>query len=1049
LGFEALIHIRRDSWRNKKSRSTPVQSTATQKQATEFRISPIPYLPNSLILNSELKTLLPRRQALITEVTHLSPKRTWRERLNLSRWAIAHPRLTVSFWLAVVVAGIFAFSSLKYALFPDVTFPIVVVQAKAPGETALATEAKLAIPLEEAIASLEGLSQYRTSSYPGQTVATLEFAVGTNLDESATVVETQLQQAKLPADATFETIPFNLNESAAVSYAIESEGKTLEELTVVAKEKILPAIAQLPGVLRVDLLGDDSPVEASENPTTSEKIDSRQSLVRFNGKNALAFRVIKESDANTLEVVSHVETAVRDLQPQLADAQLTLAENQADYIREATQATIDALLVAIVLAVLVIFPFLRNIQATLITALAIPISLLGTCIVMAIAGFNLETITLLALALVIGIIVDDAIVDVENISRHLENGESPRQAAIKGTDEIGLTVSASTLTIVAVFLPVALMGGTIGQFFKPFGLTVSAAVLISLLVARTLSPVLAVWWLRSKFRVQNSEFRIEGTGNREEAIGNSGQTPRRAQAERPRAAGRRKGMREEQGNADQEREQTPGSHQFPNSPIPQFPSLPISPSPQSPYRSLLQWSLNHRGIAIALAILSFVVGVALIPLIPQGFIPKLDRGEFNIVYSSPLPQLPSTKEAEEPVAEPPPTSEPAAEDEMFGEGSFDWLTDLANSPEKILLNQSRKVAEQIEEKVLESPAVTSSFAVVGGRGEPNRGQLYIKLKRERTATTAEIQEEIRAALPELSNVTVSVEDLQFVDTASEKPLQIALLGEDLETLTQAARELQSRVEALPGFVEVAVTAEENADSPGQIDRLNGKRSVYFSANLSEGKALGDATDEAIAIAQSLIPPSIELDLKGEAASSNSVINSFAGTLTLAVACMLGLLVLLFGRLLEPLVVGLSLPLSIVGAMFALLITQSDFGMISLIGLIFLLGLLDKNALLLMDYANQLRKAGLSRTEAILQTGQVRLRPILMTTFSTILGMLPIALGFGAGAELRQPMAVAIIGGLLTSSLLSLIVVPVLYSLLEDVWDGLLQVFGRRKLSRKR
>ncbi|NER97984.1 MAG: efflux RND transporter permease subunit, partial [Symploca sp. SIO1B1] len=193
------------------------------------------------------------------------------------------------------------------------------------------------------------------------------------------------------------------------------------------------------------------------------------------------------------------------------------------------------------------------------------------------------------------------------------------------------------------------------------------------------------------------------------------------------------------------------------------------------------------------------------------------------------------------------------------------------------------------------------------------------------------------------------------------------------------------------------------------------------------------------VAQDILPDGVEIDLKGDSARIGSIFGSFAGTLALSVICMLSLLLLVFGRLLEPLVVGLSLPLSIVGAMLALLVTQSDFGMISLIGLIFLLGLLDKNALLLMDYANQLRKSGLSRTEAVLETGVVRLRPIMMTTASTILGMLPIALGLGAGSELRQPMAVAIIGGLITSTLLSLIVVPVLYTLLEDLW---LKVFKR-------
>jgi multidrug efflux pump subunit AcrB len=801
----------------------------------------------------------------------------------------------------------------------------------------------------------------------------------------------------------------------AITYAVKSNSKTLKELTQIAREQIIPPIAQLPGVLRVDLLGDATQQKSDSKPgdnsqskiqNPKSKIDSPATLVRFNGENVLAFEVIKQGRANTLDVVAQVENVVKKLQADVPQVQLILAETQANYIRESTQATIDALLLAIVLAVLVIFPFLRNLQATVIAALAIPISLLGTFIVMAIAGFNLETITLLALALVIGIIVDDAIVDVENISRHIQEGATPRKAAIDGTDEIGLTVSAATFTIVAVFLPVAFMGNTLGHFFKPFGLTVSAAVLISLLVARTLSPVLAVYWLKSPPQSASKTIDIE-------------------------------------------------SDQPSNNPKPK--------GFARSYCNLLQWSLNHRKIVVGLAILSFIVGIALIPLIPTGFIPKLDRGEFNIVYTSPLPQLPkgsgsvnptgenslnpsSAKENKAAVSSPTtenPSSSVSASPKKapadktgsgFGTGDFNWLADIAKSPIRILLNKSRKTAAQIEEVVLRSPQVESVFTIVGTQGQPNKGQLYVKLKHERQFDTAQVQDQIRAALPKLDGVSISVEDIQFVQTGGEKPLQVALIGNDLKTLSNTAQEIKRRIEKLPGFADV--TATNNIDKSGditQIERLNERRVAYISANLSQEQALGNATDQVVAQAEAVLPPSVTLDLGGDSARIGEILGSFAVTLGLSLVCVLLVLVLLFGGFLEPLVVILSLPLSIVGAMLGLLLTQSHFGMISLIGLIFLLGLLNKNAILLIDYANQLRNSGLSRTEAILKTGQVRLRPILMTTASTILGMLPIALGLGAGSELRQPMAVAIIGGLITSTLLSLIVVPVLYTLMEDLW----------------
>jgi multidrug efflux pump subunit AcrB len=927
-----------------------------------------------------------------------------RQRFNISRLAIAHSWITVCFWLALSVAGLFAFSGLKYALFPEITFPVVVVQASASFPTALQTETQLTYPLEQSVKSVKGIHNVQSSTYPGRAIVSLFFDPGTDLESSTQAVETILKQVALPPKTTINVSGINLNETVAASYAIKSDGKTLKELTQIAKEQILPPIAGLPGVLRVDLLGDATQPDSEETEKLSKaKIDTPQTLVRFNAENALAFQVIKQANANTLDVVSRVEKAVQKLQANFPQVQLVLAESEAKYIREATDATIEALILAVVLAVLVIFPFLRSLRATLITALAIPISLLGTCIVMAIFGFNLETITLLALALVIGIIVDDAIVDVENISRHIQDGATPRQAALEGTDEIGLTVSASTLTIVAVFLPVAFMGNTLGQFFKPFGLTVSAAVLISLLVARTLSPVLAVYWLKPR----QSSTRTANTESNQ-----------------------------------------PKSNGF----IQQ-------------YRNLLAWSLNHQKIVVGLAVLSLIVGIALIPLIPTGFIPKLDRGEFNIVYTSPLPEFPKESGTDNPTGEnslnpssgdesqvPTPSrsaqtpsssvgtssqqSSAGESDSLFGEGTFDWLSDLAKSPLRLLLNRTRRVAEQLETVVLRSPEVESVYTIVGNQQQPNKGKLYVKLKDKRQFHTAQVQDQIRAALPKLDGVTSSIQDIPFVQTGGEgeKPVKIALLGNDLKTLTNTAKEIKSRIDKLPGFVDV--TATNNYDKSGdinQIERQDGQRVAYISANLGQGQALGNATDQAVAQAKAVLPPGVTLDLGGDSARLGGIIRSFAVTLGLALACMLLVLVVLFGRFLEPLVVLLSIPLSLVGAMLGLLLTQSDFGMISLIGLIFLLGIIDKNAILLVDYIRQLRQSGLSRTEAILQTGQVRLRPILMTTASTILGMLPIALGWGAGAELRQPMAVAIIGGLVTSTLLSLIVVPVLYALMEDLW----------------
>jgi multidrug efflux pump subunit AcrB len=919
----------------------------------------------------------------------LSGSKSARERFNISRLAIEFSWLTVSFWIAVAVAGFLAFSSLKYALFPDITFPVVVVNATAPLPNAVDTEAKLAIPIEERLRSLEGLEDIRSSSYPGQAAVSLSFAVGTNLETSTGNVETALKQLTLPQGANYKIIPLNLNESAAVSYAVESNTQNLNDLTKLANDKIIPAIAKLPGVLKVSLLGapsTSSPIDPT-NPTAALP-QGGATLVRFNGQDALAFQVIKRGDANTLEVVSRVEQEVQKLRTDFKDIKLTLAATQAEYIRDATQSTIDALIEAIVLAIVVIFPFLWNWRATLISALAIPTSLLATFIVMATFGFNLETITLLALALVIGSVIDDAIIDVENILRHIEEGQSPRQAAHLATDEIGLTVIATTATSVAVFLPIGLMGGVVGQFFKPFGITVSAAYIASTLVARTLSPVLSIYWLKPP------------------------------------------------ATTSQRREINIGAY---------FTEA---------YRKLLAWSLNHRTIVIALAVLSFVAGIALIPFIPKGFIPKLDRGEFNITYTAPLPKIPDlvdlqqlARQGSRGAGEQREVRAEASSDRNFGGSRGEKVLPNPQSPipnpQSSVpnpqfpipnpLNDSLEVAKKLEGVVKTYPDVETVFTTVGSReGEPNKGTLYVKLKQDRTIKTAELQDQLRQNLPKLPGVTTSVEDIQFVDTGGQKPLQIALRGNDLKALNQAAKTIKDRITKIPGFADVTVTGDtNNSEQVFQIERLNNQRVAYISANLGKDLTLGDATDRILAEAKEVLPADIALDLGGDSARQNEVFGSFASTLVLSALCIIVVLILLFRSWVDPLVIGVSLPLAVVGAMLALLFTKSDFGMISLIGFVFLLGLANKNAIVLVDYINQLRQAGLTRTEAILKAGPVRLRPIMMTTVSTILGMLPIALGFGAGSELRSPMAVAIAGGLVTSTILSLIVIPVVYAILDD------------------
>ncbi len=783
--------------------------------------------------------------------------------------------------------------------------------------------------------ALHGTSDVASTTYPGQTVINVPFDVGSDLGASRQTVEVAIKLLKLPAGTRTQVLPINLNEAVVATYTVESSALPLARLGALTAQGIAPVIEALPGVLKVHTLGEPKDARA---PEAASQAGTR---VRLNGRAALALQVVKRGDANTLDVAERVAVIVKQINDRKAagtdGVKLTLAQTQADYIRAATRQTLHALAEAVVISALVIFPFLWNWRATAISALAIPTSLLGTAVVMVLYGFNLETITLLALAMIVGNVVDDAIVDLENISRHLDMGESPREAAIKATDEIGLTVTAATLTVVAVFLPIGLMSGVLGQFFRPFGITISAAMLISLLVSRTLSPVLAVYWLQS--RAPRGSGAMDAT------------TPATMHAVAPSALVRH-------------------------------------------YSRWLAWALAHRRVVLGGAVLCFAASLALIPLIPKGFIPTLDRGEFYLNYSTP----PAT-----------PPDGPAA-------AHFDPLQD------------SLAVAATLDAFVRQSPAVETAFTIVGTRqGEANKGSIHIQLKADRQIATADLQEQFRRTMPAMAGVTTSVEDIPFVDSGGEKPVQLRLVGDDVVALQQAGQALTQRLKSLSGLTDISSsTARMDGNVPLEIQHHNGRRVALITANLGPNAAIGEVSDRAVEAARATLPPGISLDLGGDSAQAEEIIGSFLKTLGLSLLCIFLVLYALFRSLLDTVVVIASLPLCIVGAMLGLLVTQADFGMVSMLGIIFLLGLTNKNAILIVDYIKQLRATGLPRREAILQAAPIRLRPILMTTAATVLGMLPLALGFGAGSELRIPMAIAIMGGLLTSTVLSLLVVPVVY-----------------------
>jgi len=838
------------------------------------------------------------------------PGETLKRLLSISHLAIDYPWATIAFWAVVSIGGLFAFLNLKLALFPDITFPVVIVTAKTSQIDVTKNELDVTNPIEARLHGLPGVTRLHSLTYPEFVAVDMEFDFTRSLAARREQVEAALANLGLPAGSKLTISTEDLNETPVATFALTDPSLSLAALAGVARSKVAPNLSAIPGVLKANVIGG-----VTTGPDAS--------AYRVDGRPAVAIAVIKTADANTLDVAEASEERVAALAAADPALHIVRTSEQASYIKEATRATQEALAIAVVLAVLVIMGFLRDWRATTITAIAIPVSLLGTMIVMWACRFNLETITLLALALVVGVIVDDAIVAVENIVRHLEAGEDPMTAALYANKEIGLTLVAASLTIVAVFLPIGLMRGSLGQFFRSFGITASAAVLFSLLAARTLSPTIAAWWLR-----------------------------RRPDDRRATTAA------------------TPPSH--------------------ATYRRTIAWALGHRRYVIVLAMVAFVAGLALIPFIPKGFIPHLDRGEFRVNFQSPL-------------------------------GTS--------------LSDTEGTAEQLEQSIRSDPAVTNVYTTIGDRpNQSNVGVIDVTLDPRRRVKTIDVEDAVRGRLPQLDGVVATVADVPFVGTDTTKPVQFALVGSNPDELQTVGRDFEHQLQKVKGFVDVSASGLSDGTPFSAIEHVDGARAVQITADLGPSLQLGDANDAVLALARHQLPKDVKLSFGGNSEDEVTTFRDFGIALALSIFCIVAVLVVLFRSWIDPIVIATSLPLSIVGALLALWITRADFGLISLMAVIFLFGLVNKNAILLVDRINKLRELGLTRPDAISEAGAQRLRPIVMTTAATILGMLPIALGFGAGAELRAPMAVAIIGGLITSTALSLIVIPVTYTIFDD-WAG--------------
>jgi HAE1 family hydrophobic/amphiphilic exporter-1 len=768
--------------------------------------------------------------------------------------------------------------------------------------------------------------------------------------------------------------------------------------------------------------------------------EEERSIALVDDRRAVSLDVLKVSGANTVEVADGVKEAMAELEAALpAGAQLTMVRDNSLSIRQSVDDVIHELLLGALLTVIVVMLFLNDWKATAITSLALPVSVISAFMLMDALGFTLNVLTLMGLSLSIGILVDDAIVVIENIVRHREHGEGYFTAARRGTSEFFLAVMATTLSIVAVFVPVAFMGGIIGRFFYQFGMTVAFAVLVSLFVSFTLTPMLAAWW---------------GVDPHDPSHGGGNPLTR--------------------GIAGFNRWFDRGADR---------------------YRGIIGWALRHRKTTLATAAAALFGSFTLFPLIGGGFMPEQDQSAFNVSFET--PEGSSLAYSAQKAAEIGATlrSIPGVDFTYttVGAGVTGTVTggsvyvDLVPSAEREQSQQELMVVAR--SKLASLFGATTAVVEAGGLGGPTQ-PLQVNLRGPDVTQLARLSEQVAARMRELPGVVDVQTSLgaprpEFRidvnrDLANELGLDVGEIsgtvrpllagqtattwedptGEERDVVVQLAPERRTSLESITSLPiatstrvdggaaatvplgQVAQVAEGVA--PAQIDRQDLERVGSVGAGVGPESSISEASAAiTAALAEIELPAGYTVTLGGETEQLQETMGFVLESILLAVILIFLILASQFESFTQPFAIMLSLPLSLIGVLLALLLTDDTFNMMSMIGVIMLMGLVTKNAILLVDNANERRSAGTERQTALIEAGRVRLRPIVMTTAAMIFGMLPIAIGMGEGGGFRAPMARAVIGGLITSTLLTLVVVPVAYTYFDDFGGWVARGFKRK------
>ena len=1004
--------------------------------------------------------------------------------------SLKRPIFAIVVIIAMLAVGITSFLNLNLNDMPDTDIPYVTVSISLPGASPDQIETKVTKEVEMAVGQLRGVKHITSSISEGYSMMMIEFDDSITADDAAQDVRTKINsiRADLPADIGEPTITkLDFDEMATISLAVTGDLNEVE-LSNLVDDTIVPAINTVSGVGSVTTYGQmereiqvkvDKDRLAALNLTVdqvtgalmSDNIDmpsgkvaddSREMTIRtyssienvddfndiiiatingteirlgdiaevvngykdkdsksyYNGKECIGIDIVKQSGTNTVSVADDVKAEITEIQRSLPQgARINVVIDNSTSIRASVKSVEETMLEGCALAILIIFLFLRTLGSTVVSAISLPTSIITTFAAMKLMGFTLNTMSLMGLSLSVGLLIDDAIVVIENIVRHLRMGKTPLQAAKEATGEISLAVLATTLTIVAVFLPMSVTKGMLGSFFREFGLTIAFAVMISLLVSFTLVPLMASRYVRDE---ENREPRTK--------------------------LGKFLAW---------------FNHQFD--------ILAVI------YKKMLILVLGHRKKIIIITSILFALSLTLIPIMGISFSPPQDKGSISISagldsglslsaaegkakqIEEIIKKYPEVKAIYTTVQKGSISSSLNLIDKKKREKSGDDLaaemraeirkipgldlsvsgssssSDFGGTSKSYSIHiqgedfdQLLEYSQRVKQLMMEIPGTVD----VGISYKAGKPETRIVVDRDAAADMGVAPTSVSSTLSTLFNgstvgqyedngdridVTVRVEDRQSADIDSVEGIY----------LTSTTTGQMIPIEQL--------TEREYATASSQIDRYDKSRDIQVQTNF-EGISSSDFSGQFMKRlkAELPVPEGVAISMGGEEQSMEEGMGTLVQAVVLGILFIFLILAAQFESWLDPLAILFSLPLAIIGAMIALFVTGAGLSMIGLIGVIFLLGLVTKNAILLVDFIKKQRHEGLGRKEAILEAGLIRLRPIMMTTLAMILGMLPSALDSGAGAELRQPMAIAIIGGLISSTLLTLLVIPVIYTMLDDL-----------------